>query len=142
MKNFYLPMVLVIGGNLIYHLSQKSLPKEANPLYTMIIVYGISIIACAVCALAAPGEKTFFQSARETNLTVLLLGLSVAMIEVGFLFVYRVGWNVSTASITTSVTVTLLLIPVGVLAFKEHLTLRHVAGLLFCLLGLILVAKK
>ncbi len=52
MKNFYLPLVLVIGGNLIYHLSQKSLPKEANPLYTMIIVYGIAIIACPTCSLA------------------------------------------------------------------------------------------
>ena len=135
-------MVLVISGNLIYHLSQKSLPKEANPLYTMIIVYGIAIIACAVCALVYPSGKTFLQSARETSLTVLLLGLSVAMIEVGFLFVYRVGWNVSTASITTSVTVTLVLIPIGVLAFKEHLTVRNVVGLLFCLLGLVLVAKK
>jgi len=142
MKNFYLPMVLVIGGNIIYHLSQKSLPKGANPLYTMIMVYFIAIIACAACALAYPGEKTFFQSAKETNLTVFLLGLSVAMIEVGFLLVYRVGWNVSTASITTSVTVTLVLIPIGVLAFKEHLTVRNVVGLLFCMLGLILVAKK
>jgi len=142
MKNFYLPLVLVIGGNLVYHLSQKSLPKEANPLYTMIIVYGIAIIACAACALAYPSEKTFLQSAKETNLTVFLLGISVAMIEVGFLFVYRVGWNVSTASITTSVTVTLMLIPIGVLAFKEHLTVRNVVGLLFCLLGLVLVAKK
>ena len=142
MKNYYVPIVLVISGNLIYHLSQKSLPKEANPLYTMIIVYGIAIIACAACALLYPSEKTFLQSARETNLTVFLLGLSVAMIEVGFLFVYRVGWNVSTASITTSVTVTLMLIPIGVLVFKEHLTVRNVVGLLFCMLGLILVAKK
>jgi len=135
-------MVLVIGGNLIYHLSQKSLPKAANPLYTMIIVYGIAIIACAACALAFPTGKTFFQSAKETNLTVFLLGLSVAMIEVGFLFVYRVGWNVSTASITTSVAVTLMLIPIGVIVFKEHLTVRNIVGLLFCMLGLILVAKK
>jgi drug/metabolite transporter (DMT)-like permease len=142
MKNFYLPLVLVIGGNLIYHLSQKALPREANPLYTMIIVYGIAIIACAACALVYPSEKTFIQSAKETNLTVFLLGVSVALIEVGFLYVYRVGWNVSTASITMSVTVTLLLIPIGVLAFKEHLTVRNIFGLLFCLLGLILVAKK
>jgi drug/metabolite transporter (DMT)-like permease len=142
MKNFYLPLVLVIGGNLIYHLSQKALPREANPLYTMIIVYGIAIIACAACALVYPSEKTFIQSAKETNLTVFLLGVSVALIEVGFLYVYRVGWNVSTASITMSVTVTLLLIPIGVLAFKEHLTVRNIFGLLFCLLGLVLVAKK
>ena len=142
MKNFYLPIALVIGGNLVYHLSQKSLPKEANPLYTMIIVYGIAIIACAACALMYPSEKTFLQSAKETNLTVLLLGVSVAMIEVGFLFVYRVGWNVSTASIITSVTLTLMLIPIGIFAFKEHLSARNVVGLLFCLLGLVLVAKK
>lgn len=143
MNNFYLPMVLVIGGNVVYHLTQKLLPRGANPFYTMVIVYAVAIVACAAFgALASPGEKTFLQSAKETNLTVLLLGLSVAMIEVGFLFVYRAGWNISTASITTSVSVTLMLIPVGLLAFKEHLSARNIVGLLCCLLGLFLVAKK
>jgi uncharacterized membrane protein len=142
MKNFYLPLVLVISGNVIYHLSQKLLPKEANPLYTMIIVYCVAIVACAACALAYPSDKTFLQSARETNWMIFVLGVSVAMIEVGFLLVYRVGWNISTASITTSVTVTLMLIPVGIVAFKEHLSARNVVGLLLCMVGLVLVAKK
>jgi drug/metabolite transporter (DMT)-like permease len=143
MNNFYLPLLMVIGGNLVYHLSQKLLPREANPLHTMILVYAVAILACAACALfVAPGEKTFLQSARAANLTILVLGLSVAMIEVGFLFVYRVGWNISTASITASVALTLMLIPVGLLAFKEHLSARNLVGLLFCLIGLVLVAKK
>jgi len=142
MRNFYVPLVLVVVGNLVYHLSQKLLPKGANPLYTIIMVYCVAIVACAACALAYPSDKTFLQSARETNLTVFVLGLSVAMIEVGFLLVYRVGWNISTASVTTSVTVTLMLIPIGVLAFKEHLSVRNVVGLLLCMIGLVLVARK
>ena len=135
-------MLLVVGGNLVYHLSQKLLPRDANPLHTMILVYCVAIIACAASALAYPGEKTFLQSARGTGLAVVVLGLSVAMIEVGFLFVYRVGWNISTASITVSVALSLLLIPVGVIAFREHLSTRNIVGLLFCLVGLVLVTKK
>lgn len=142
MKNFYLPLVLVIGGNLVYHLAQKSLPRDANPLHTMILVYVIAILACAATALVTPGEKTFLQSARGTNSTVFVLGLSVAMIEVGFLFVYRAGWNISTASITASVVLSLMLIPIGVLAFKEQLSVRNAVGLLLCMIGLVLVTKK
>jgi uncharacterized membrane protein len=142
MKNYYLPLILTVGGNLIYHLSQKMVPKEANPLYTMIIVYSIAIIACAACALFYPGDKTLWQTARESNWTIFAMGLSIAMIEVGFLITYRVGWNISTAAVIVSVAVTLMLIPIGVLAFKEQLSARNVVGLLFCLLGLILVAKR
>jgi uncharacterized membrane protein len=142
MKTFYLPLVLAASGNLVYHLSQKLLPKGANPLYTIIVVYCVAIVACAACALAYPSDKTFLQSARETNWTVILLGISVAMIEVGFLLAYRVGWNISTASVTMSVTVTLMLIPIGVVAFKEHLSVRNVVGLLLCMIGLVLVARK
>ncbi|MDX6271018.1 MAG: hypothetical protein QOD28_2241, partial [Acidobacteriota bacterium] len=45
MKHFYLPLVLAIGGNLLYHLSQKSMPKAANPLFIITIAYIVGIAA-------------------------------------------------------------------------------------------------
>jgi hypothetical protein len=41
-----------------------------------------------------------------------------------------------------SISVALILIPVGLLAFKEHLSVRSVAGVALCLLGLYLISKK
>jgi drug/metabolite transporter (DMT)-like permease len=62
-------------------------------------------------------------------------------LELGFLLVYRAGWNVSVAALTAYVAVAVLLIPVGILLFKENISFLKVLGILFCVLGLILINK-
>ena len=142
MKNFYLPLALAVGGNLLYHLSQKSMPKSANPLFVITIAYLVGIVVCVVYAFFYPNDKSFLDTLRESNWAVFAMGVGAVIIELGFLLAYRAGWNISTAAVVCSTAVTLMLIPIGVLAFKEHLSPRNIVGLLFCLLGLILVAKK
>ena len=142
MKNFYFPLALAVGGNLLYHLSQKSMPKAANPLYVITIAYLVGIVGCLLCSLIYPHEKSFGETLRESNWAVFAMGAGALIIEVGFLLAYRAGWNISTAAVVCSTAVTLMLIPIGLFAYKEQLSMRNVVGLLFCMLGLILVAKK
>ena len=35
----------------------------------------------------------------------------------------------------------ILLVPIGVMIFKDHLSLRNILGLVFCILGLVLVVR-
>jgi uncharacterized membrane protein YdcZ (DUF606 family) len=142
MKNFYLPLVLAVGGNLLYHLAQKSMPKAANPLFIITIAYIVGILACLLYSLAYPDERSFLDTLRESNWAVYAMGLGAAVIEVGFLLAYRAGWNISTAAVVCSTAVTLMLIPIGVIAFREQLSVRNIVGLLLCMIGLVLVAKK
>jgi uncharacterized membrane protein len=142
MKNFYLPLALAVGGNLLYHLSQKSMPKAANPMYVITIAYLVGIVMCVLYAFVYPNEKTFMETLRESNWAVFAMGVGAVIIELGFLLAYRAGWNISTAAVACSTAVTLMLIPIGLLAYKEHLSPRNIIGLLFCVLGLVLVAKK
>ncbi|HEX8456783.1 MAG TPA: DMT family transporter [Pyrinomonadaceae bacterium] len=142
MKNFYLPLAMAVGGNLLYHLAQKSMPKAINPLFAIILAYFVGITACLLYSVVYPHERSFAETVRESNWAVYAMGLGAAVIEVGFLLAYRAGWNISTAAVACSTAVTLMLIPIGVLAFKEQLSARNVVGLLLCMLGLVLVAKK
>jgi uncharacterized membrane protein YdcZ (DUF606 family) len=142
MKNFYLPFALAVGGNVLYHLSQKSMPKAANPLYVVTIAYLVGIVLCLIYSAIYPNERSFMETLRESNWAVYAMGVGAVVIEVGFLLAYRAGWNISTAAVACSTAVTLMLVPIGLIAYKEHLSLRNVVGLLFCLIGLILVAKK
>ena len=142
MKNFYLPFALAVVGNVLYHLSQKSMPKAANPLYVITIAYLAGIALCVLYGFIYPNEKSFMETLRESNWAVFGMGAGAVVIEVGFLLAYRAGWNISTAAVACSTAVTLLLVPIGLFAYKEHLSLRNVVGLLFCLLGLVLVTKK
>lgn len=126
---------------LFYHLAQKSIPKEINPFYAMIIAYATGIVVLAVCVLVFPGNKSFVSSLAQSNWAIFVVGVAAACIEVGFLLAYRSGWRISVAAVATNVAVTLLLVPVGILIFKDHLSLRNILGLIFCLVGLVLVIR-
>jgi uncharacterized membrane protein len=139
---FYFPLGLAIGGMLFYHLGQKSIPKEINPFYAMIIAYAAGIVVLTICALALSDNKSLISSVRESNWAVIVVGVAAACIEVGFLLAYRSGWRISVAAVATNVAVTLMLVPIGIVVFKDHLSLRNILGLMFCVLGLILVVRE
>ena|SRR5437660_6008980 len=141
MSSFYLPFALTIIGMLFYHISQKSVPRDLNPFLVTIMAYLVGIAACGVCALAYPTKKTLVQSIKESNWAVFVLGLAAASIELGFLLAYRAGWRLSVAAVACNVAVTILLVPIGVFVFKDHLSMRNVLGLLLCIVGLALVAR-
>ena len=70
------------------------------------------------------------------------MGLAILGLEFGFLLAYRAGWNISKAGIVSATAVAVILIPVGVIAFKERLSLLNGLGLMLCILGLVLVNLK
>jgi len=141
MTSFYFPFAVIVAGMLFYHLAQKSIPKEVNPFHATIIAYALGIVLCAVCTLAFGEKKSFTGSVKASNWAVFVLGAAAACIEVGFLLAYRAGWRISVAAITTNVAVTAMLIPIGIIVFKDHLSLRNILGLIFCVLGLVLVVR-
>jgi uncharacterized membrane protein len=140
-STFYAPLCLAVGGMLFYHLAQKSIPQGINPFYATMIAYLAGIAVCFVCALTLPGDKSFASSVRQSNWAVPLMGAAAACIEVGFLLAYRAGWRISVAAVAGNVAVTLLLIPIGVLFFKDQLSLRNILGLVFCVVGLVLLVR-
>jgi uncharacterized membrane protein len=141
MRTYYLPFAVAVGGSLLYHLSQRSIPKGANPFHATVIAYAVGAVLCAVCARLYPGGGSFAATLRGANWAVFAVGFAVVAIELGFLLAYRAGWRVSVAAVSVNVAVTALLVPLGLLLFKDELRPRHLLGLAFCVLGLILVAK-
>jgi uncharacterized membrane protein len=142
MKSFYFPLLLTIGGNVLYHISQKSIPKTVSPLTTMVLAYIVAIVICLFSMIFYPTDKSFMDSVRQSNWTILTIGLGIAAVEIGFLLAYRVGWNISIAPVFSSVALALLLVPIGIVVFKERLSVWNIVGIVFCAVGLALVAKK
>jgi uncharacterized membrane protein len=141
MTSFYFPVALTVLGMVFYHLAQKSIPKALNPFHATMLAYAVGIVLCAICALMYPGKKSLLDSLRESNWAVVVVGAGAVCIELGFLLAYRAGWRISVAGLATNVAGTLLLVPIGILIFKEHLSLRNILGVIFCVLGLILVVR-
>jgi uncharacterized membrane protein len=141
MRLFYVPFVLTVGGMLFYHLSQKSIAKDMNPFHATMIAYMVGIIVCAAFAFSYSGNRSLVSSLKASNWAVFVMGVGAAAIEVGFMLAYRTGWRISVAAVATNVAATTLLIPIGILVFKEQLSLRNIIGVVFCILGLVLVVR-
>jgi drug/metabolite transporter (DMT)-like permease len=142
MRSHFAPIVMIIFGGVLYHVGQKSVPRTVNPFAAIMLAYAIGIGLCAIGLAFDRGGGPLLDSVKNSNWAVAALGVGALIIEVGFLLAYRAGWNVSVASVVTNISVALILIPIGMFVFKEHLSLRSAAGIACCLLGLYLISKK
>jgi len=138
---FYVSFVLIVAGNIVYHLSQKSIPKGLNPAFSVTVSYIVALALSAALYPLLPGAP-IRESARAVNWASVGVGVSAVAIEFGFLLAYRAGWNLSIASATASAAIALVLIPLGILLYRERLSALNVLGLLLCLGGLVLVIRR
>jgi len=142
MKALLLCLGLTAIGHSIYHLGQKSLPTTANP---MVLLMGVYTVALLLAALAMPLFRTPGDAPWTTQLfsrPVLVLGVGVLLIEVGFLLVYRRGGGIQWAGVAVSALSALVLVPVGIAYFKEGLSLGRLLGVVLTLGGLVLMVRK
>jgi uncharacterized membrane protein len=69
------------------------------------------------------------------------LGFAIVGLEIGFLLAYRVGWNISIATVFSNISVAIYLLPVGLLIYKENFTKTNFVGVILCIIGLVLVKR-
>ncbi len=138
---YYIPLLLTVLANVIYHIAQKYTPEKVNPYISLIATYLVALIICVVMYLFSKKEATLSEEISYINGASLALGVAIFLLELGFLLAYRMGWNVSTASITSTVLVTAVLIPVGLMIFKETLSTINVVGIILSVTGVILMSS-
>lgn len=143
MSLFYLSIILTILSSVGYHIAARVTPAEVNPFVTLAVTYLIAAVACVALALIAfPPKNGLRQALTEVNWTAIALALAVVGLEVGFLLAYRAGWDISLAGPVTQVSGALILIPIGLVWFKEQLSAANLVGVLLCLVGLLLINSR
>lgn len=68
------------------------------------------------------------------------MGICIIALEFGYIYVYRAGWKVNTASLTANIALACILVIVGFLLYKEVLSLRQIMGIGVCIAGLVLIS--
>lgn len=64
------------------------------------------------------------------------------MIELGFLLMYRYGWNLGTGNLVTGVFINLILVGLGMTLLGEKVNLVNAIGIAFCILGVALIGYR
>jgi uncharacterized membrane protein len=139
---YYATILLAIISNVFYYIIQKATPHNVNPILSLAVTYFVAMLTCLVILPFYPNNDTLLGSIKKLNWTSISLGIAIVGLEIGFLLAFRAGWNMSIAGVSANVTVALILIPIGILLFKEHLKPVNVLGILICIIGLVLINRK
>jgi drug/metabolite transporter (DMT)-like permease len=142
MKQLVLFLLIAALGNALYHVSQKTLAPAANPMVLLMAVYAVAFVAAA---LAAPFFRTsapIAWTAQVFNWPVLALGVSVLLIEIGFLLAYRSGGSLQWSGVAVNGVSAILLLPVALLVFREAFSPARAMGLLLTLSGLAIMTRN
>ncbi len=139
MFNYIWPIVLIVISNILYQICTKSLPKGMDPFASLTITYSVGAIFSFVLYYVLSRKENIIQEYTKMNFAPALLGFVLVGLEVGFLFAYKNGWQVSTLSIVQSAFLAVALIFVGWLGYQEILTWNKILGVGICLVGLYFV---
>jgi uncharacterized membrane protein len=106
------------------------------------VTYALVTVMFGLVLLASPGGFEWRSELRQLNWTALALAVVIVGLDLGFLYLYRGGFEVSLGALVTQSAAAMVLLVVGVAVFRERLSAANVAGLVLCLAGLWLVNRR
>jgi multidrug transporter EmrE-like cation transporter len=133
---------LAVAATVAYHIVMKLTPVGANPYLSLAVSYAVVTVAFGAVYFAMPGPAAMREAFGQLNWTALALGVVVVFLDLGFLMLYRGGFDVSLGQIVTQSAAALLLLLIGVAYFAEKLSLVNIGGIALCIVGLWLINKK
>lgn len=137
--NLIWPILIVILANTFYNICMKSMPSDVNPFGALMITYLVAAIISAVIFAYYVGPSNVSFEISKVNWTSVILAIAIVGLEVGYVFVYRAGWQVSNASVVANIGLACVLIFVGYFLYRENISIRQIFGIFICMAGLILI---
>ena len=141
MWNMLWPLLMVVCANTFYHVCAKSTPEAIDPFASLTVTYLVGALCSLVLFFVTSAEHKLGAELAKVNWTTLVLGVAIVGLEYGFLSMYRAGWKVSVAQLAECTVLSVVLIFVGALLYRENISLRQVAGVVVCGVGLFLIMK-
>lgn len=136
------PIALVVLSNTVYQVCAKSMPKDLNPLASLTVTYLLAAAACAALYFILNPRGNLLKEYGRLNWVPFAFGIVIVGLEVGWIYAYKAGWEVSTASVVQGAALAVALIFVGFLLYHEALTWNKLVGVVICLVGLAFINMK
>ena len=134
-------ITLVVFSNIVYQICAKGIPKDMDAMASMTITYLVGAVRSAMLFFVMNKNGNLLQEYAKMNWATVFLGVSVVGLEVGYIYTYKNGWAVSTASIVQRAFLAVALIIVGGFLYHETITANKVIGTVICLVGLYFINK-
>lgn len=139
---YVISIVLAVVANVLYHIFQKSITSDSNPLASLVATYVVALVLSLAAYPFFSGGTSLATAFRKLGWASYALGVAIILLELGFLLAYRAEWKISLAALYANVAVALVLLPIGLLFFREGFTLERGIGFVLCLSGLFLLSRS
>ena len=136
MFHYIWPIGLIVLSNVVYHICAKAVPAAINPLASLTVTYLAGAVTSAILFFALNRDASLLREYGKLNWAPFVFGIALVGLEAGFIYAYKAGWQVSTASIVQSSILSAALILLGFLLYHEAITWNKIVGVLICLVGL------
>ena len=134
------PVALIVLSNTMYQVCAKSVPDKMDPMASLTVTYLIGAVLSGGLYFML-GGRSLMQEYHRLNWAPLVLGVAIVGLEVGSIFAYRAGWQVSTKYVMQSAFISVALLVIGYLVYHEALSWSKVLGMAICLAGLFLMNR-
>jgi drug/metabolite transporter (DMT)-like permease len=128
-------LIMIIGGGVLYHVSQKATPAGLNPFLALAVSFGVASLGCL--ALFAGNQGSAAPGLHGVNWTSIGLAAAVMLIESGYLIGYRAGLQLNRTAFACNNLVALALLAVGTFYYGESFGIRSGLGMGLCVAGLL-----
>lgn len=135
-------LAIAIVATVAYHVVLKVTPPAASPFLSLAISYAAGALVFLVLYAAMPGGTTLRAGLQALNWTAFALTAAVVLLDLGFLLLYRAGFDISLGQLITQSASALILLGIGVAFFQERLTAVNVGGVALCIVGLWLINSR
>jgi len=139
---YYISAFVAILGAVGYQYFVKQIPASINPVVSVLGMY-VAVLAMGLILLPfIPPEGGLMKHIRQLNWIQVAVAGSVLLIELGFLLMYRSGWNLSTGNLVTGIFVNIILVSLGVWLLGEKVTLINGLGIILSIIGVSLISFR
>lgn len=139
---FYIAPVIAIVGAVSYHYFIRRIPASINPIVAVMAIYVCVVILGATLIPFFLSEGGLVKHVRQLNWIQIAVAISVIMLELGFILMYRNGWNISTGNLVTSVFANTALLAIGALLIGEKPTPTNLLGVFICIIGVAMIGYR
>lgn len=136
---YYLSLIIAVVSGILYHVTQKSIGHEVNPLVSLMATYAVALVFTFIFYRFDHDFSVIVKEVRQLNWASYLLGIIIVGLELGILMAYRNGWDIGKLSLINNIAIAFVLIPIGMIFFSEQMTVKTIIGMVVTVAGLVLI---
>ncbi|OGO86436.1 MAG: hypothetical protein A2Y24_00250 [Clostridiales bacterium GWE2_32_10] len=137
----YLSIIGAIISDVVYHFSEMNIPKDINPLFAISMVYLIASSTAFIISYIVNKKQNIVKELKKVNWAIIVLSISLVVMEVSFLLIYRVGGELSKIYNIVSLVESIALVVIGIVMYSEKLNTKNIIGIIFAMVGITMLAS-